>query len=71
MMAAVVALLVGQAGVRGSARTALFAVAFVAVMHVHVVFVEEPTLTARFGDPYVAQQPAAHRPSPNHPLCGW
>lgn len=54
MIAGAVALVAGQAGVRDSARTALYAIAFCSFMHVQIVAVEEPALAARFGDEYAA-----------------
>jgi protein-S-isoprenylcysteine O-methyltransferase Ste14 len=52
MIAGVALMLVGEAGVLGSARLAVWAAAFVIINHGYFLFVEEPGLETRFGQPY-------------------
>jgi len=69
MISAVLAVLVGETALLGSAGLAIWATAFAAVNHVYFVLVEEPGLERRFGDDYRAYRGAVPRWLPR--LAAW
>jgi protein-S-isoprenylcysteine O-methyltransferase Ste14 len=54
MYLAVLAIVIGQALLLGSAGTLVYAAGLALGFHLFVVLYEEPTLRARFGDQYAA-----------------
>jgi protein-S-isoprenylcysteine O-methyltransferase Ste14 len=54
MYVAVIAIILGQAAILGSATLVIYAAIFWVIVAIFVIFYEEPTLSAKYGEQYAA-----------------